>query len=199
MTAGFTNRATARFTEQDVVFNSNLAWDSYRGALRGSNRDLRRVALHEFGHVLGLDHPDDAVPPQSVVAIMNSTVSSLDTLMSDDITGVKTLYDTGSGGAGTALPVIAAHPQSRTVQVGDSYTMSVTVTGTGPFTYAWGFRADGATSTATFDLATGPSYTIGSVQAVDAGLYTAVVRGPGGTVASNSARLTVNQIGRAHV
>ena len=76
VTAGFTNRATARFTEQDVVFNSNLAWDSYRGALRGSNRDLRRVALHEFGHVLGLDHPDDAVPPQSVVAIMNSTVSS---------------------------------------------------------------------------------------------------------------------------
>ena len=194
VTAGFTNRATARFTEQDVVFNSNLAWDSYRGPLRGSSRDLRRVALHEFGHVLGLDHPDDAVPPQSVVAIMNSTVSSLDTLMSDDITGVKTLYDNtaGGGSAGSTLPVIAAHPQSRTVQVGDSYTLSVTVGGIGPFTYAWGFRPDGSATTGTFDLATGPSYTIGSVQAIDSGLYTAVVRGPGGTVVSNSARLTVN-------
>ena len=193
VTAGFTNRATARFTEQDVVFNSTLAWDSFRGPLRGSTRDFRRVALHEFGHVLGLDHPDEALPPQAVVAIMNSTVSSLDTLMSDDIAGVKALYDTGAGGgaAGGLVPVLAAHPQSRTVRVGDSYTMSVTVTGTGPFTYAWGFRPDGATVTGTFDLATGPSYTIGSVQSVDAGLYTAVVRGPGGTVVSNSARLTV--------
>ena len=196
VTIGFTNRATARFTEQDVVFNSNLTWNSYRGALRGSTNDLRRVALHEFGHVLGLDHPDQASPPQFVTAIMNSTVSNLETLMADDITGVKTLYDilpsSSGGGTGSNLPVIVANPQSRTVQVGDSYTFSVTVNGTGPFTYAWGFRPDGATTTETFGLATGPSYTIGSVQAIDAGTYTAVVRGPGGTVSSNSARLTVN-------
>ena len=43
-------------TEADVIFNSAQPFDSYRGALRysGSSRiaDLRRVAIHEFGHVL---------------------------------------------------------------------------------------------------------------------------------------------------
>ncbi len=193
VTAGFINRTTARYSEQDVVFNSNLAWNSYRGPLRGFTRDLRRVALHEFGHVLGLDHPDEAVPPQFVSAIMNSVVSDVDTLRDDDIAGVKSLYDSGvtGGGTGGNLPVIAAQPQSRTVQVGDSYSFSVTVSGNGPFTYAWGFRPAGATTTEDFLLATGPSYTIGSVQPVDAGTYTALVRGPGGSVTSNTARLTV--------
>jgi hypothetical protein len=193
VTIGFTNRATARFTEQDVVFNSNLNWNSYRGGLRSGIREFRRVALHEFGHVLGLDHPDTAVPPQAVVAIMNSIVSGLETLMDDDITGIRTLYGAGTGGGttGTNPPVIVANPQSRTLQVGDSYTMSVTVTGTGPFTYIWGFRPAGSSSTETFSLADGPSYTIGSVQPADAGTYSVLVRGPGGSVTSGSAQLTV--------
>ena len=40
--------------EGDVVFNAAIDWDSYSGARRRAV-DFRRVALHEFGHVLGLD------------------------------------------------------------------------------------------------------------------------------------------------
>ena len=48
------------------------------------------MAIHELGHVLGLGHPDQA--KQSVTAIMNSTVSNIDTMQADDIGGVQLLY-----------------------------------------------------------------------------------------------------------
>ncbi len=83
------------FEETDTVFNNAISWDSYRGALTPPVFDFHRVAIHEFGHTLGLDHPDQAQPPQNVVAIMNSKVSNLDTLAQDDINGVTAIYGTG--------------------------------------------------------------------------------------------------------
>jgi hypothetical protein len=81
------------FEESDTIFNSAFTWDSYRGSLREGIIDFRRVALHEFGHTLGLDHPDDA--GQNVTAIMNSQVSDIDTLQADDIAGVQSIYGNG--------------------------------------------------------------------------------------------------------
>ena len=84
--------------ETDTVFNSAFSWDSYRGNLiltPSPVYDFHRVAIHEFGHTLGLDHPDKAKPKQFVVAIMNSSVSDLDTLAQDDINGVTSIYGTG--------------------------------------------------------------------------------------------------------
>lgn len=79
--------------ESDTVFNTAFTWNSYRGALRSGAEDFRRVAIHEFGHTLGLDHPDEH--SQHVTAIMNSTESNVDTVQTDDITGVQSLYNTG--------------------------------------------------------------------------------------------------------
>lgn len=86
------SRGTTR-TESDVLFNDAEDWDSYRGPHRVGTVDLHRVALHEFGHVIGLGHPDEV--GQTVTAIMNSRISSLDALQPDDIAGAHSLWDSG--------------------------------------------------------------------------------------------------------
>jgi hypothetical protein len=83
--------------EANVTFNTATQWNSFRGPLRQSGGrtlyDIQRVALHEFGHVVGLDHPDDF--GQSVTAIMNSQINDVDALQADDIAGGRALYGAG--------------------------------------------------------------------------------------------------------
>lgn len=80
--------------ESDVLVNNQDTFDSYSGPLqnKGTSRnfDLRRVLLHEFGHVLGLGHPDAI--RQTVAAVMNSVISDTDQLTSDDISGTTAIY-----------------------------------------------------------------------------------------------------------
>lgn len=79
--------------EADVVVNTAFRYDSYRGPeqsdVLGSVYDLHRILLHEFGHVLGLDHVTNDPPGQ---ALMEPIISDLDHLASDDIAGMQFLY-----------------------------------------------------------------------------------------------------------
>jgi hypothetical protein len=84
------NPSSNFFIEADTIYNANIRWNSYRGGLYSRAVDIRRVMLHETGHMIGLDHPDQA--GQQVNAIMNSVVSNTDDLTYDDVTGAQSLY-----------------------------------------------------------------------------------------------------------
>ena len=76
--------------EADTLFNTAWTWDSYRGPLR-SAMDIQRVALHELGHAIGLNHSTAAG------AIMNAYVGYQYTLSADDIAGAQALYGAPNG------------------------------------------------------------------------------------------------------
>ncbi len=76
---------TRTTTETDIFFNELEAWDIYDGPEQHVY-DFRRVALHELGHALGLDHE------LRKAAIMEPIMGDLYHLQQDDIAGVAALY-----------------------------------------------------------------------------------------------------------
>jgi len=82
-------------------------------------------------------------------------------------------------------PVIATQPLSQTGGYGDGTTLSVTATGTCPFSYQWQLNG------ANIPGATGSSLSLGSLQFNNAGLYSVIVSNAAGAVTSSVAVLNV--------
>ncbi len=185
---------TIRTEEADLIVNRSRAWNSYRGSIGSTVLDLRRVLLHELGHVLGLDHPDQATPVQNVSAIMNSTISNLDALTADDLSGANYLYNTPF-----ARPTLTRQPTSQVTTAGSAATLSVSVDNQDPpnaddfHSYHWYFKANGATTyEPLFTLIKPGSLGFLAAQTDDAGSYYFQAVTPDDTITSNTVTLTVN-------
>jgi hypothetical protein len=110
----------------DIVVNDSVQYDIYDGrivqfGIPFGSIDFRRVALHELGHAMGLDHEP------SVVAIMAPNISNIDSLQADDIAGVNTLY----GGLGNcSIAALNFGTTTNSLNTGDCTVVDLTVGGT---------------------------------------------------------------------
>ncbi len=86
-------------------------------------------------------------------------------------------------------PVITSQPVSLSALVGTKPSFSVVATGTGPLTYQW--KKDGVNYPASNPTSMTATLVNPSADAGDAGTYTCVVTGPGGSVTSAPAILVI--------
>lgn len=132
----------------------------------------------------------------NIPSATNATYSKSGALPAD--AGSYTCVVTGAGGSVTsspatvtvkALPVITQQPTNQEITEGETLTLNVVATGATGYQWKKGEENIPDATTAT--------YTKEGATAADAGSYTCVVTGAGGSVTSNAATVTVNPAGGA--
>ena len=155
----------------------------------GGNINLEVTATGAAGYQWKKDGSD-------IPSATDATYSKSGALPAD--AGSYTCVVTGAGGAVesnaavvtvNALPVITQQPTNQEITEGDTLTLNVVATGATSYQWKKGEEDILDATTAT--------YTKEGATAADAGSYTCVVTGAGGSVTSNAATVTVNPAGEA--
>lgn len=143
---GYQSQNFYEITQADIVMNDGVTWtDSDGASLLGGciagKFDTEAVALHEIGHLFGLDHP----PGTYAQAIMFPSIADCDSTRTapkpDDVDGVTFLYDSG---------VAPVYP-SFSIAESEGYA---------PFEVAFQDETTGSVSSRTWDFGDGGSSTV---------------------------------------
>ncbi|ENU7518668.1 immunoglobulin domain-containing protein [Escherichia coli] len=155
----------------------------------GGNINLAVTATGATGYQWKKDGSD-------IPSATEATYSKSGALPAD--AGSYTCVVTGAGGSVTsspatvtvkALPVITQQPTNQEITEGETLTLNVVATGATGYQWKKGEEDILDATTAT--------YTKEGATAADAGSYTCVVTGAGGSVTSNAATVTVSPVGGA--
>jgi hypothetical protein len=84
------NASSFRRIESDLQISPRYQWFYYHDLLRHETNgdripDLYRVALHEFGHMIGFQHAE----PESSFSVMRAHMSDVDDFTDDDLRDAK--------------------------------------------------------------------------------------------------------------
>ena len=115
------NPSINNIIDSDITFNSDKTWDVFNGTdsleIPGA-LDIGRVAVHELGHALGLDH-EITIPDIIMDPFYSKTI---ETPQTDDINGLIALY----GGVPCTFSITPANQSFNSS--GSSGDVSVTAT-----------------------------------------------------------------------
>jgi len=114
-------------THSDIVFNTAFTWNVFDDARvnHPGESDFRRVAVHEIGHTMGLDHP------YNTAAIMYFATQDVIVPQADDLGALKARYgimtfvpagDTSGNSEQELVTVRSADDLSITAEVRDGAT-----------------------------------------------------------------------------
>lgn len=95
ITRSFWRQDSGELVDADVTFNAN-------SFIVGDPAAFTEVAMHELGHVLGLDH-SDACGRSGAGTLMKAFLTGvrLEAPQADDVAGAEFIYNSGSGNGGT--------------------------------------------------------------------------------------------------
>lgn len=189
----FNGRTWLNITGADVVFQ-----DGYSA----TNASFASAMTHELGHGIGWRHSNQdyvsggACNPSTQectsAAIMNSSVSANYgyTLQPWDQHAAESVYPGNTCGPTCTPASVSVQPTSRTINSGQSTTLSVTGSGTAPLSYQWYIGTSGNTSSP-IGGATGSSITVSPASTTS---YWVRVSNSCGAANSVTATVTVNPV-----